>query len=221
MSLSKYLISRMVCASNILQSDAADHARDRDARRIEPRRQRKERFEIRLLLQPSAQLARIIAGQPGNDLIHLFSRTSLFLRFRWLWREVPAACRCGRPPLGRRRARLVSLAMADRARLQEAGRAEKGGRSWTYAHLILAILTDECSQDLLDSSPGRPARGALRAVDMARAKVRYRDIARRDPRSPHARRFPEIPPPPRRTPKKTKIAVQIPRQPLILAPMGL
>ncbi|WP_166143729.1 hypothetical protein [Methylosinus sp. RM1] len=97
-------------------------------------------------------------------------------------------------------------------------KTEKGGRSWTYAHLILAILTDECSQDLLDSSPGRPARGALRAVDLARAKARHRDIARRDPRSPHARRlarrFPEIPPPPRRTPKKTKIAVQIPRQPL-------
>ena len=30
---------------------------------------------------------------------------------------------------------------------------EKGGRSWIYAHLILAILTDECSQDLQNFSP--------------------------------------------------------------------
>ncbi|WP_330085122.1 transposase [Methylocystis iwaonis] len=32
-------------------------------------------------------------------------------------------------------------------------KTDKGGRSWIYAHLILAIATDACSQDLLDSSP--------------------------------------------------------------------
>jgi lambda repressor-like predicted transcriptional regulator len=32
-------------------------------------------------------------------------------------------------------------------------KTEKGGRSWIYAHLILAIATDECSQDFLESSP--------------------------------------------------------------------
>jgi Transposase DDE domain len=32
-------------------------------------------------------------------------------------------------------------------------KTDRGGRSWIYAHLILAIATDECSQDFLDSSP--------------------------------------------------------------------
>ena len=32
-------------------------------------------------------------------------------------------------------------------------KTDKGGRSWIYAHLILAIATDVCSQDFLDSSP--------------------------------------------------------------------
>lgn len=32
-------------------------------------------------------------------------------------------------------------------------KTKKGGQSWIYAHLILAIATDECSQDFLDSSP--------------------------------------------------------------------
>ncbi len=32
-------------------------------------------------------------------------------------------------------------------------KTDKGGRSWIYAHLILAIATDACSQDFLDSSP--------------------------------------------------------------------
>ena len=32
-------------------------------------------------------------------------------------------------------------------------KTDKGGRSWIYAHLILAIATDDCSQDFLDSSP--------------------------------------------------------------------
>ena len=32
-------------------------------------------------------------------------------------------------------------------------KTDKGGRSWIYAHLILAIATDACSQDFLNSSP--------------------------------------------------------------------
>lgn len=32
-------------------------------------------------------------------------------------------------------------------------KTDKGGRSWIYAHLILAIATDDCSQDFLESSP--------------------------------------------------------------------
>jgi hypothetical protein len=32
-------------------------------------------------------------------------------------------------------------------------KTNKGGRSWICAHLILALATDECSQDFLDSSP--------------------------------------------------------------------
>jgi hypothetical protein len=32
-------------------------------------------------------------------------------------------------------------------------KTDKGGRSWIYAHLILAIATGACSQDFLDSSP--------------------------------------------------------------------
>ena len=30
---------------------------------------------------------------------------------------------------------------------------ERGSRSWLYAHLILALLCDDLSQDFLDSSP--------------------------------------------------------------------
>ena len=32
-------------------------------------------------------------------------------------------------------------------------KTDKGGRSWIYAHLILAIATDACSQDFLNSPP--------------------------------------------------------------------
>jgi hypothetical protein len=32
-------------------------------------------------------------------------------------------------------------------------KTDKGGRSWIYAHLILAIARDACSQDFLDASP--------------------------------------------------------------------
>jgi IS4 transposase len=49
--------------------------------------------------------------------------------------------------------RLKSLLNIDRL----PARTEKGARSWIYAHLILAIATDNCSQDFLESSPSGPA----------------------------------------------------------------
>ena len=42
--------------------------------------------------------------------------------------------------------RLKSLLNIDRL----PARTEKGARSWIYAHLILAIATDNCSQDFLE-----------------------------------------------------------------------
>ncbi len=34
-------------------------------------------------------------------------------------------------------------------------RTERGSRSWLYAHLVLALLCDDLSQDFLDASPLR------------------------------------------------------------------
>ncbi len=77
-------------------------------------------------------------------------------------------CDVGDVPVGKRLSakrnpRLVPIALANRTRLQEtensaadplpAGENQKGGRSWIYAHLILAIATDACSQDFLGSPP--------------------------------------------------------------------
>jgi Transposase DDE domain len=45
--------------------------------------------------------------------------------------------------------RLKTLLRIDRL----PAKTDKGGRSWIYAHLILAIATDVCSQDFLDSFP--------------------------------------------------------------------
>ena len=45
--------------------------------------------------------------------------------------------------------RLKTLLRIDRL----PAKTDKGGRSWIYTHLILAIATDACSQDFLDSSP--------------------------------------------------------------------
>jgi hypothetical protein len=74
--------------------------------------------------------------------------------------DVPAGKRLS----GKRNPRLVPIALANRTRLQEIensalridclpAKTDKGGRSWIYAHLILAIATDACGQDFLDSSP--------------------------------------------------------------------
>ena len=45
--------------------------------------------------------------------------------------------------------RLKSLLHIDRLPT----RTERGSRSWLYAHLILAVLCDDLSQDFLESSP--------------------------------------------------------------------
>jgi IS4 transposase len=45
--------------------------------------------------------------------------------------------------------RLKSLLHIDRLPT----RTERGSRSWLYAHLILALLCDDLSQDFLESSP--------------------------------------------------------------------
>ena len=45
--------------------------------------------------------------------------------------------------------RLKSLLNIDRL----PATSDKGARSWIYAHLIVALLTDADSQDFLDSSP--------------------------------------------------------------------
>ena len=45
--------------------------------------------------------------------------------------------------------RLKSLLNLDRL----PARTDKGARSWIWAHLILAIATDDYSQDFLDFSP--------------------------------------------------------------------
>src|SRR5271155_1151190 len=75
--------------------------------------------------------------------------------------------------------RLKSLLNLDRL----PARTEKGARSWIWAHLILAIATDDYSQDFLDSSPSGPARRPIRPVDLARPEDRHQDIARHSPRT--------------------------------------
>jgi IS4 transposase len=48
--------------------------------------------------------------------------------------------------------RLKSLIHVD----QLPTRTEAGGRSWIYAHLILALLTEDICQEILESSPSAP-----------------------------------------------------------------
>src|SRR5271156_6437015 len=91
--------------------------------------------------------------------------------------------------------RLKSLLNLDRL----PARTEKGARSWIWAHLILAIATDDYSQDFLDSSPSGLARRPIRPVDLACPEDRHPAIARSSPgthrhRMPQNRRRPLSPP---------------------------
>jgi len=54
-------------------------------------------------------------------------------------------------------------------------RTEKGSRSWLYAHLTLALLCDDLSQDFLESSPWGLARRRLHTVTRERAENRAAD----------------------------------------------
>lgn len=56
--------------------------------------------------------------------------------------------------------RLKSLLHIDRLPT----RTPEASRSWLYAHLILALLCDDISQDLLESSPSGPARRRIPAL---------------------------------------------------------
>jgi hypothetical protein len=47
-------------------------------------------------------------------------------------------------------------------------KTERGGLSWLYAHLILALAVEAEAQDLLDSFPSGPCRSALHPLAMAR-----------------------------------------------------
>jgi len=51
-------------------------------------------------------------------------------------------------------------------------KTERGGLSWLYAHLILAIAVEAEAQDLLDSFPSGPCRRELHSVAMARLQSR-------------------------------------------------
>ena len=91
--------------------------------------------------------------------------------------------------------RLKSLLNLDRL----PARTEKGARSWIWAHLILAIATDDYSQGFLDSSPSGPARRPIQPVDLACPEDRHPAIARSSlgthrHRMPQNRRRPLSPP---------------------------
>jgi len=47
---------------------------------------------------------------------------------------------------------------------------ERTSRSWLYAHLILALLCDDLSQDFLESSPGGLVRRGLHLIALGSAK---------------------------------------------------
>lgn len=46
-------------------------------------------------------------------------------------------------------------------------KTKRGGLSWLYAHLIVALAVEAQTQDLLDSFPSGPCRGELHQVEMA------------------------------------------------------
>jgi hypothetical protein len=66
-------------------------------------------------------------------------------------------------------------------------RTERGTRSWLYPHLILALLCDDLSQDVLESFPSGPARCAVSAIPVDHPKGRAAGVARRRARTLHHR----------------------------------
>jgi Transposase DDE domain len=58
----------------------------------------------------------------------------------------------------------------------------KASQSWLYAHLVLALLCDDMSQDVLAFFPSGPARRRLSALAVAGPETRASRAARGDPR---------------------------------------
>ena len=58
---------------------------------------------------------------------------------------------------------------------------ERGARPWLQAHLILALLCDDVSQDFLASFPSGPDRGEISAVSLDSPKDRGAGVGRGDP----------------------------------------
>jgi Transposase DDE domain len=70
--------------------------------------------------------------------------------------------------------RLKSLIRVDRLPT----RTDAGGRSWIYPHLILALLTEDICQEILESSPSGPCQGGYPSVSLADPEVYHRYDAR-------------------------------------------
>src|SRR4051794_2429224 len=101
---------------------------------------------------------------------------------------------------------------------------ERGSRSWLYAHLILALLCDDLSQDFLDSSPSGLARRGLRPLAVGGTENCADGAAWHRHRPPlcrqHRRVTPSGSPAPRQCAEKAQTAHPIPRPGPILARMG-
>ena len=78
--------------------------------------------------------------------------------------------------------RLKSLIHIDRLPT----RTEPGSLSWLYAHLILALLSDDMNQELLESFPSGPDQPRTRTLSMAAMQGHRRCIAQRRPRRPQS-----------------------------------
>ena len=74
--------------------------------------------------------------------------------------------------------RLKSLIHIDRLPT----RTEPGSLSWLYAHLILALLSDDMNQELLDSFPSGPDQRWARTISVAAVQGHRRGLAQRRPR---------------------------------------
>jgi len=104
-------------------------------------------------------------------------------------------------------------------------RTECATLSWLYAHLILALLCDDLSQDVLESFPSGPARCAVSAIPVDHPEGRAAGPARCRSRALHHRtarqRIEGLPSRPRQRQAKAQASGPIHENIAILAPMGL
>jgi hypothetical protein len=102
---------------------------------------------------------------------------------------------------------------------------ENGSRSWLYAHLILALLCDDLSQDFLESSPCGHARCRLCPFALGGAEDCSSRAASHHPRPAisgrHHRGQSRCPSTARQRSQKTKTTHQLSNSRPILAPMGV